>query len=230
VVQSDFVGSTALASARRPEEVVEVISELFGIFDELADTYEVWKVETVGDAYIAAQAEKPLTEKNRVLSVLKFAREMIRQTEAWSTRAGESVRCRVGVNRGKCIGGIVGTEMQRYHLFGELMDSLDALESTAPEGRVHLSRSCKEQADIELGEETTDLDAIVDICAQDVEPEFSFCARSEAQLITSKGEIVNFSKVGGAPTYLLTENSGTGGKKQPAGVRFLPAATRFLTL
>merc|ERR1712232_511360 len=138
-------------------------------------------------------------------------------------RTGERVRCRVGVNTGKCIGGIIGTEMQRYHLFGELMDSLDALESTAPEGRVHVSGSCKVQAEIELSEsdEIVDLDSCQ---AVDHVTEISFCVRNDPQLLTSKGEIVDFSKVGGAPTYLLADiDGGVVGTKPQVGVRFLPA-------
>merc|ERR1712232_1272494 len=119
-------------------------------------------------------------------------------------RTGERVRCRVGVNTGKCIGGIIGTEMQRYHLFGELMDSLDALESTAPEGRVHLSASCKMQADVELSEESIDVDSIR-AHIRDRGAEIVFCPRDEPHYMTSKGEIVDLSKV--APTWLLIDTA-----------------------
>lgn len=34
----------------------------------------------------------------------------------------------------------MGTEMQRYHLFGKLMTEVEVLESTAPEGRVQVSQ------------------------------------------------------------------------------------------
>eukprot|EP00438_Fugacium_kawagutii_P005497 Skav227041 [mRNA] locus=scaffold72:374131:380220:+ [translate_table: standard] len=54
------------------------------------------------------------------------------------SKDGWSVSCRVGIAHGECIGGIVGTEMQRYHLFGELMSELEVLESTAPEGCVQV--------------------------------------------------------------------------------------------
>eukprot|EP00435_Cladocopium_sp_Y103_P002567 s1730_g1.t1 len=124
-------------------EVVEFIGELFGLFDELTDKHEVYKVETVGDAYIAGQAEAPLTFKNSPLCV-------VQKTNKWSRDRKEQVSCRVGVHSGECIGGIVGTEMQRYHLFGKLMTEVEVLESTAPEGRVQVSRACKDAVDKQL--------------------------------------------------------------------------------
>merc|ERR1712086_731898 len=60
------------ASAKEPKEVVEFISDLFGMFDELTDKHSVYKVETVGDAYIAGQAVFPLTLVNKPASVICF--------------------------------------------------------------------------------------------------------------------------------------------------------------
>eukprot|EP00929_Paragymnodinium_shiwhaense_P099849 TRINITY_DN61752_c0_g1_i1.p1 TRINITY_DN61752_c0_g1~~TRINITY_DN61752_c0_g1_i1.p1 ORF type:complete len:1137 (-),score=218.82 TRINITY_DN61752_c0_g1_i1:445-3855(-) len=147
IAQSDLVGFTKLASTRPPREVVEFIGELFGLFDELTDKHDVYKVETVGDAYIAGQADFPLTSRNNPISVIRFGMDMVQATQAWSKRRGWSVNCRVGVHTGDCIGGFVGTGMQRYHLFGEMMNILEVLESTAPEGMVQVSRACKEAAE-----------------------------------------------------------------------------------
>ena len=45
VAQSDLVGFTKLASQRNPKQVVEIISDLFGHFDAVADEFGVYKVE-----------------------------------------------------------------------------------------------------------------------------------------------------------------------------------------
>lgn len=195
VFQSDLNGFTQLASTRRPEEVVELLGDLFGLYDELADKYEIWKVETVGDAYIAAQAGLPLTEKHCPLSVLRFAIEVIKTTDSWSTRRGFAVRCRVGMHTGECTGGIVGLEMQRYHLFGELMEVVDVLESTGGVGKVHLSNSCqlacRKAIELQLSHEPQ----------KDLH--FDFEATCLPHLLTSKGDIVDYSQAAGKPTYML---------------------------
>jgi len=185
IAQSDLCGFTKLASTRQPQEVVKFIGELFGLFDELTDKYEIYKVETVGDAYIAGQAETPLTSKNKPINVLLFGLDMVKATHEWSRSMGENVSCRVGVHSGECIGGIVGTEMQRYHLFGGLMRGLEVLESTAPEGRVQVSQACKKFCENQMREENISTEAI------------KFEARTEPCLKTSKGEEISYDEVDG---------------------------------
>merc|ERR1712217_112737 len=156
----------------------------------MGDKYGMYKVETVGDAYIAGQAEPPLTDRNSPVDVILFGLEMIKATHEWSRNMGEHVSCRVGVHHGKCIGGIVGTEMQRYHLFGSLLTGLEVLESTAPEGKVQVSSACKEAAEQHMQQQGMQSKIIV-----------QFRERTE-QLKTSKGEVHNCEEVGG-PTFVI---------------------------
>merc|ERR1719198_851807 len=86
LAQSDLCGFTKLASTRKPTEVVKFISELFGMFDKLTDQFGVYKVETVGDAYIGGQAEYPLTERNSPSTVIQFGIAMISEVIGWSKR------------------------------------------------------------------------------------------------------------------------------------------------
>lgn len=190
IAQSDLCGFTKLASTRQPLEVVEFISELFGMFDSLTDDHGVYKVETVGDAYIAGQAEPPLTLQNKPTNVILFGFDMVRATQDWAKRRGWDVNCRVGVHTGECIGGIVGTGMQRYHLFGDLMTSLEVLESTAIEGKVQVSTDCKEAAQLQMVMDGLPADFI------------RFEEREGDTLKTSKGEVHHFEEVGGR-TYIV---------------------------
>ena len=83
----------------------------------------------------------------------------VQATAKWTERLrqrGESykdanVRCRVGVHHGECVGGIVGTGMMRYHLFGEFMSIVDILEATSKEGVCQISDSCRKQIESEGG-------------------------------------------------------------------------------
>jgi len=185
IAQSDLCGFTKLASTRLPEEVVHFMDELFGLFDSLTDKYEIYKVETIGDAYIAGQADWPLTNKNKPISVILFGLDMVKGVHEWSRGMGENVSCRVGIHTGECIGGIVGTEMQRYHLFGDLMTCLEILESTAPEGRVQISPSCKDACEDQMRRDSLPKEVM------------TFEERTEPDLRTSKGEKHDYDEVGG---------------------------------
>jgi len=190
IAQSDLVGFTALASSRTPQEVVQFISEIFNMFDALTDKYDIYKVETVGDAYIAGQAERPLTATHKPLNVLLFAAEMVNATRAWAHAKGTNVSCRVGVHNGPCVGGIVGSKMQRYHLFGNLLSILEGLESSSVAHQVQISKACKVAVEEQIRQDGIQ-----------VTP-FEFAVRTVEQLKTSKGEVVEWETAGGRPTYM----------------------------
>jgi class 3 adenylate cyclase len=198
IAQSDLCGFTKLAATRPPKEVVTFMGDLFGAFDVLTDKHGVYKVETIGDAYIAGMAEGPLTKTNLPVNVVLFSLDMVRAVDDWARNMGVTVACRVGVHYGECIGGIVGFDMQRYHLFGDLLSVLEVLESTGIEGRTQVSKACKEECERQLREEA-------DGIQESRQEEVTFTKRPDATLLTSKGEAHSYDEVGGE-TYLVESN------------------------
>lgn len=186
--QSDLVGFTNIASTKTPKDVVKFIGQIFGSFDELASEYGIYKVETVGDAYIAGMAEAPLTETNSPTSVVLFGLAKIRALNDWARRSGEHVEIRVGIHHGECVGGIVGSGMQRYHLFGALLSGMELCESTGRHGFVQISRACK---------------AVVE--KEGKEPSFVFTENDDPHLTTSKGHVHQFEEVGGRTFFVTTD-------------------------
>merc|ERR1719482_1122678 len=199
IAQSDLCGFTALASTKTPREVVQFISELFGLFDDLTNTHGIYKVETVGDAYIAGQAERPLTAQNSPLAVIRFGIGMCEQVHEWSKRHGVDVLCRVGIHHGACVGGIVGAEMQRYHIFGAIMQGLEVLESTAPQGGVQISKACLQAITNECAENNIEVTTDKNMVSfESSRIEFQAVRRTKPQLVTSKGEVHSYKEIGGA--------------------------------
>jgi len=197
ITQSDLCGFTKLASTVPPKRVVEFMSELFGDFDELTNIHQVYKIETIGDAYIAGVAETPLTAENSPVNVVLFGLAMVRSVAKWAKKQNiQGITCRVGVHHGECIGGVVGTRMQRYHLFGDLLVGLDILESTAPEGQVQMSEACKFEIERDLRETAAERN---EAKRNDV---LDWQLRDVTELRTSKGEVHSFKEVGG-PTYIV---------------------------
>jgi len=128
---SDIVDFTSIAAGSTPLEVVDFLNDLYTAFDSIIDHYDVYKVETIGDAYMVASG---IPVRNGVSHVREIARMSLRLMEAVKTfrirhRPGEQLELRVGVHTGPCCAGVVGVKMPRYCLFGDTVNTASRLET-----------------------------------------------------------------------------------------------------
>ncbi|GFR83362.1 atrial natriuretic peptide receptor 2 [Elysia marginata] len=128
---SDIVGFTTISSKCTPLQVVELLNCLYVTFDIRINTYDVYKVETIGDAYMVASGV-PLRNGNKhaeeiaTMSIDLLA--AIKQIHAPMVEGGK-LKIRIGIHSGPCVAGVVGLKMPRYCLFGDTVNTASRMES-----------------------------------------------------------------------------------------------------
>ncbi|XP_037823993.1 soluble guanylate cyclase 88E isoform X1 [Lucilia sericata] len=144
ILFSDVVTFTEICSRITPMEVVSMLNAMYSIFDTLTERNSVYKVETIGDAYMVV-AGAPEKDPNHAEKVCDMALDMVDAiTDLKDPSTGQHLRIRVGVHSGAVVAGIVGLKMPRYCLFGDSVNTASRMESTSTAMKVHVSESTKE--------------------------------------------------------------------------------------
>lgn len=76
ILFADIAGFTSWSSERNPEQVFTLLQSLFNLFDGIAKKRQVFKVETIGDCYLAVTGV-PEPQADHALRMTKFARECL---------------------------------------------------------------------------------------------------------------------------------------------------------
>ena len=149
ILFTDIVGFTAMSQTVAPQQVMEFLHELFVRFDELVGRDSLlWKVETIGDAFMVASGLEGVRTKSRELAISDAATAAVlfgksALAEARTLTMPNSMQCqiRAGVHTGDVCSGVVGTRMPRYCLFGDTVNTASRMESTSVPGRMQISEA-----------------------------------------------------------------------------------------
>ncbi|XP_049885552.1 atrial natriuretic peptide receptor 1 isoform X2 [Pectinophora gossypiella] len=146
---SDIVGFTALSATSTPMQVVDLLNDLYTCFDSIVENYDVYKVETIGDAYMVVSG---LPERNGTRHACEVARMSLALLDAVRRfrirhRPHDQLKLRIGLHTGPCVAGVVGLKMPRYCLFGDTVNTASRMESNGEALKIHVSPTTKELLD-----------------------------------------------------------------------------------
>jgi len=136
---SDIVGFTKICDQVDPWDVIDMMNQLYSIMDYLAEHFNLFKVETVGDAYMCCSG-LPEPDEFHAENVANFALAVVECAKhVKSPVDGMPVKMRIGIHTGSCTSGVVGTLTPHYCLFGDMVNTTARHESTGIPGKIHCS-------------------------------------------------------------------------------------------
>lgn len=143
VLFADIVGFTQWSERRPPERVVEMLNRLFTAFDDLADTWGLEKIKTIGDAYMLAGGLH--AQRDHTLAVAHMALAMQREARRQRAAAGFALDLRIGIATGPVVAGVIGRSKFAYDMWGDTVNMASRMESTGTAGAIQVSQTAYER-------------------------------------------------------------------------------------
>lgn len=143
----DIVGFSRIARNLEPVEVMQMLNDLYNIFDTLCEKHGVRKLETIGDTYIVSgglleEGNDKDAGKDAAKRCLAMAQDMVREAcNVYApTEPRERIQIRVGIHVGNLSYGILGQNVPKFSVYGDAVNIAARMEQTAPVGKVHVSK------------------------------------------------------------------------------------------
>jgi class 3 adenylate cyclase len=134
----DLVDFTRRSQHRSPQEVVQVLDELFSTFDQLTRRHGLEKIKTIGDAYMVAGG-LPEPRSDHAQAVADLALTMQVELARRSDTGGQPLQARIGIDTGPVVAGVIGADKFSYDLWGDTVNTASRMESTGVPGCIQVT-------------------------------------------------------------------------------------------
>jgi len=147
VMFADISGFTAWSSEREPVQVFCLLETLFLEFDHMLSLHNVFKVETIGDCYVAVTG-LPEPSEDHAVRLAKFASDCIlvmhstcQKLEAQLGPGTADLSLRVGLHSGSVTAGVLRGQKLRFQLFGDTVNTASRMEMYSKDNCIQCSQS-----------------------------------------------------------------------------------------
>jgi class 3 adenylate cyclase len=155
--------SIAVITVFALEEVIEELNKCFSAFDTIVERYNLEKIKTNGDAYMCAGGLPVANDTNPVDAIragLTIQEYMTAYKNECIAKGEPYFECRLGINTGEVVAGVVGTKKFAYDIWGDTVNTASRAESNGELGKVNITETtyelvkdtfeCEYRGDIEV--------------------------------------------------------------------------------
>ncbi|MBV6452607.1 MAG: hypothetical protein MHPDNHAH_03365 [Anaerolineales bacterium] len=139
----DIVNFTPISAKFGPHEVVQMLDDVFSLFDELVEKHKVEKIQVAGDGYMAA-AGVPKPRPDHAQALARLALDMLKRVHEGNFLNGKHpIEIRIGLNSGSLIAGVIGRR-KVFAVWGDMVNTASRMESHGVKNRIQITRAAYE--------------------------------------------------------------------------------------
>ncbi len=140
----DISNFTQISAHLSPEHLVELLNTCFGGFDDIIQKYDLEKIKTIGDAYLAIdhignKQKRPDLMVQAAIEMMDFVQQL--DSPILRQKGLSDLQVRIGIHTGTVIAGVVGKSKFQFDIWGDAVNIASRMESNSLPGKINISKT-----------------------------------------------------------------------------------------
>ena len=148
VLFTDFVDFSSKAKVLNPLKLIGNLESYFTKFDEIISKYNLEKIKTIGDSYMALAGvteKEPLPAVRACLAALEIRNYMKDQRDVALALQRDFWEVRIGIHSGPLVAGIIGDSKYSFDVWGDTVNIASRAETVSKGGEITITSSIQEK-------------------------------------------------------------------------------------